>query len=70
MEKEMTENQVAFDGNCAFATSLGREGVGDPKTAFTPDGTTYYFQNGVAKLLFRLMPGQTKKAHAMWDSKQ
>jgi hypothetical protein len=65
----MTEIQVAFDGSCAFATSLGREGIGDPKTAFVQNGTTYYFQNGVAKLLFRLLPGTTDKAHAAWNSK-
>lgn len=60
-----------FDGACAFATSLGREGVGDPTTAMTTkDDKTYYFQNGVAKMLFRLMPGQAKKAHANWETSQ
>jgi hypothetical protein len=66
----MTQIQIAFDGNCAFATSLGREGVGDPRTAMNRDGTTYYFQNGVAKILFRVLPGTTGRAHANWASKQ
>ena len=58
-----------FGGACAFATSLGREGVGDPTTAMTTKGgKTYYFQNGVAKMLFRLLPGRAEKAQANWKT--
>lgn len=59
-----------FDGACAFATSLGREGVGDPSTAMTKDDKTYYFQNGVAKMLFRVLPGRAEKAQANWDARE
>jgi hypothetical protein len=58
-----------FGGACAFATSLGREGIGDPVTAVTKNGKTYYFQNGVAKMLFHLIPGRVRKAHSNWDTK-
>jgi hypothetical protein len=66
----MGDATIAFNGACAYATSLGREGIGDPRTAIVRNGTTYHFQNSVAKLLFRILPGQEKKAHARWEAKQ
>ena len=33
------------------------------------DNKTYLFSNGVAKLLFRLLPGRIEKANEIWNKK-
>lgn len=59
----MSEATPEFDGECAFAVSLGKN---DPPQSGAHqadiDGKTYFFQNPVAKFLFKTM-GRANKAH-------
>jgi hypothetical protein len=62
-----TNAQPAFDGECAFAVSLGKSGVeGTAKTTLVVSDTTYHFSNPVAKMLFRVLPNRAAKADAAW----
>lgn len=50
--------------------SLGSQGVmGSPKHAIADDGRTFYFKNGVAKILWKVLPGRQGKADAVWASR-
>ena len=56
-----------FDGECAFAVSLGKRQVaGSPKQALVEGNKTYYFKNGVARFLWKLLPDRAPKAAAAW----
>ena len=59
--------QPEFAGQCAFALSTGKHGVnGSPKHQITTDGTTYYFKNGAARFLWKVMPNRANKASTAW----
>ncbi len=59
----------AFDGQCAFAVSVGKLGVEGSADHQLADGdTTYYFKNGVARFLWRVLPGREAKAAAAWQA--
>ena len=63
-------NGPESDGTCALAVSLGSQGVeGSPKHAVTNDRRTFYFKNGVAKMLWNVLPGRRGKADAAWASR-
>jgi hypothetical protein len=70
----MTEQNVAFDGKCAFALSAGagpdKAPAGDPKHALEVDGTTYLFKAAVPKLLFKAIPGSAARAQRKWAASQ
>lgn len=56
-----------FDGQCAFALSTGKRGVdGSAKHQLTEDGKTYYFKNGAARFLWKVLPNRAGKAQAGW----
>lgn len=57
-----------YDGQCAFAVSLGKKDVaGNERHMLTQNGETYLFSNPVAKLIWRLVPGRKQKADAVWS---
>ena len=56
----------AFAGNCAFAMSIGKQVPGNPLVWCVSDGRRYLQQNGIARLLFRLIPGRARKAWQNW----
>ena len=66
----MTEENLAFDGKCAFAVSIGGAGRGapnaNPKYSITRNGTTYGFFTIVPKVLFQLIPGSAARADRAW----
>jgi hypothetical protein len=56
-----------YDGECAFALSTGKRGViGAKKHAILDDGATYYFKNGAARFLWKVLPNRAAKADAVW----
>ena len=58
-----------YGGECAFALSTGKRNVaGSPKHAIVDGDKTYYFKNGVARLLWKLLPNRAAKADAVWVS--
>ena len=65
----MSEATPEFGGECAFAVSLGKN---DPAqsgaTQAVVDGKTYYFQNPVAKVLFKVL-GRSGKAHENYNAR-
>lgn len=64
------EKPAEFGGQCAFALSVGKEGVaGNPRHSTVEDGKRYVFANPVAKLLWQILPGRAKKAQANWSSR-
>ena len=66
--EEMSGSETPeFDGECAFAMSLGKPGaVGSPNHALADGDKTYYFQNGVAKFLWKVLPNRVEKATSAW----
>jgi hypothetical protein len=65
----MSNGNLAFDGKCAFAVSLGagaKAPDADPKYTVTTNDTTYAFVGFVPKLLFRLIPGSAARADRAW----
>lgn len=63
----MNTTEPEFGGECAFAVSTGKRNVpGSAKHQLTEDGKTYYFSNGVARLLWKILPNRAKKAGAVW----
>ncbi len=58
----------AYNGQCAFATSLGKEEVGDPTKWQVSDGRLFLNSNAVAHLLWRLLPGRRASADRHWKS--
>jgi hypothetical protein len=59
-----------FDGQCAFATSVGKEARGSPRHWLVRDGKLYLALNPVARLLFRLLPGRRDRAEANWKKRR
>lgn len=65
----MGNDNLAFDGKCAFAVSLGAAAKApdaDPKYTVTRNGTTYAFVGIVPKVLFQLIPGSAARADRAW----
>jgi len=63
-----TDNpQPEYDGECAFAVSTGKRDVAGSASHSVVDGDrTYYFKNGVARFLWKVLPGRAAKADATW----
>lgn len=63
-------NEVAYDGQCAFALSTGKTGVeGSPGNSLTDDSGTYHFSNPVAKFLWKVLPNRKAKADEAWAAR-
>ena len=60
---------AAYDGHCAFAVSTGKTDVKGGNSSLTIEDKTYLFSNGVAKVLFRILPNRVKKADEIWAKK-
>jgi YHS domain-containing protein len=59
--------QVAYEGWCATAMSMGKKIKSDPKLFSVLGGRTYLFSNAAAKKAFDGMPeGVIQKADAQW----
>ena len=59
--------QVAYDGWCATAISMGKKLKSDPTLFTVHGGRTYLFSNADAKKAFDAMPdGVIQKADAQW----
>ncbi len=66
-DAEPTKYQVAYEGWCATAVSMGKKLKSDPKLFTLHDGRTYLFSNAEAKKTFDGMPdGVIKRADAQW----
>lgn len=60
---------VEYGGECAFALSTGKQNVpGSSDHALVQDGKTYYFSNGVARWLWKVLPNRPMKANATWTA--
>jgi hypothetical protein len=61
-------NKLEFDGQCAFALSIGRTPpVTNKKHFLTVDGKTYTFLNRMAKFVFKLsLKKNIEKAEKNW----
>lgn len=67
--KLQSELPAEFNGNCAFAVSLGKKSVPGCESCYLmQDGKKYLFSNPVAKLLWRVIPGRMKKAESNWSA--
>lgn len=55
-----------YDGNCAFAMSLGKSVPGSPRTWRIIEGKLYLQANPVAKFLFGVIPGRREAAERNW----
>ena len=61
--------QVAYEGWCATAMSMGKKLKSDPKLFTVHGGKTYLFSNAEAKKAFDVMPdGVIMKADEQWAS--
>ena len=61
--KPQSEPSPEFDGQCAFAVSVGKKGVkGKPTCSAIQDGKKYLFSNPIAKFLWSVLPGRKQKA--------
>lgn len=61
------QNNVAFNGQCAFAVSVGKKDVKATGNHYViQDGKKYLFSNPVAKVLWTVIPGRKKKAEMNW----
>lgn len=59
--------QLEYNGECAFALSTGKRGVsGSPKHTVVDGDKTYQFSNGVARLLWKVLPNRDAKADEVW----
>jgi len=70
MEAENKEDELMYDGHCAFAVSTGSTHVKGGKYTLKKDGKTYVFSNYIARLLFKLIPGSASRAHKAWEKKK
>jgi len=69
----MSNENLAFDGKCAFAVSLGagaKAPDANPKYSVTKNDTTYAFVGLVPKLLFQIIPGSAARADRAWARAQ
>jgi hypothetical protein len=58
-----------YDGQCAFALSTGKRDVdGSPKHKIVDGAKTYYFKNGVARFLWKMLPNRAAKAESVWTA--
>jgi len=62
-------NSAEYDGHCAFAVSTGKTDVRGGKSSLQINNKTYHFSNGIAKILFRLLPNRIQKADEIWNNK-
>ncbi len=64
----MTNSSPAeYNGECAFALSTGKRGVvGSPDHQIVDGNKTYYFKNGAARFLWKLLPNRAAKADTIW----
>ena len=59
-----------FNGQCAFAVSLGKKNVDcNGKYNIVKNEKKYNFSNPVAKFLWRVLPGRKQKAESNWSSR-
>ncbi len=67
----MNNNNMEFDGHCAFALSIGQKPPKTNKKYFlTANGKTYTFLNPVAKFVFKLFIKKSiAKAEKNWANK-
>ncbi len=66
----MTDSNPEFNGECAFAVSVGKTGVpGSPNHRLVANGRTYQFKNGVARFLFKTLPNRPGKAASVWATR-
>ena len=65
----MENNNIEYDGKCAFALSLGKNPPPDTSGKYTmiKEGKTYSFLNPVAKFLFKVFPKSIEKADENWS---
>lgn len=59
-----------FDGHCSFAMSLGKTEKGDPLKWHIKSDKLYLNSNGIAGLLWKLVPGRMDAAEKNWSSKK
>ena len=58
-----------YGGDCAFALSTGKRDVaGSPKHEIVDGDKTYYFKNGAARFLWKILPNRAAKADAVWTA--
>jgi hypothetical protein len=56
-----------YNGDCAFALSTGKRDVaGSPKHKIDDGPKTYYFKNGAARFLWKVLPNRAPKADTTW----
>ncbi len=68
-EADPSKYQVAYDGWCATAISMGKKLKSDPKLFTVHGGKTYLFSNAEAKKAFDAMPeAVVQKADEQWAS--
>lgn len=61
------DTKPQYGGECAFAVSTGKRHVaGSPNHKIVDGDKTYYFKNGAARFLWRLLPNRAAKADAAW----
>lgn len=61
------EPVAEFNGECAFAVSLGKQGVtGRHNCQAKRNGKRYLFSNPVARLLWWILPGRRQAAERHW----
>ena len=66
-DMDPSKYQVAYDGWCATAVSMGKKVKSDPKLFTVYGGKTYLFSNAEAKKTFDGMPdGVIQKADEQW----
>lgn len=66
-DMDPSKYQVAYDGYCATAISMGKKMKSDPKLFSVRGGKTYLFSNANAKKAFDAMPDDVaQKADAQW----
>ena len=65
---ESLQQSPEFDGQCAFALSIGKKGVaGDPNVYVIQDGKKYLFLNRGAKFVWRVLPRSKSRSNATWS---
>ena len=67
MKNKVTD--LAYDGHCAFAVSTGKVDVKGGKHQASINGKTYLFSNGLAKILFKILPNTMQKANETWKNR-
>ncbi len=65
----MSDNNIEYNGQCAFAVSTGKTDVEGGKGYTVIKGKKYAFSNPVAKLLFKVLPNRAEKADAVWSKR-